>query len=62
MLIAQIKDLNVSKYHVPIFYAFGEISRQIELWSGQFLILNDSASPKMIIKMHFIFFKGFIAV
>ena len=36
-------------FHVPICYDFREISRQKMLRLGRFIILNDSASPKMVI-------------
>ena len=57
----------VSKFHVPIFYAFREISRQIALrsgWarSGRFIVLNDSASPKMVIEICFKFFRLFFYI
>ena len=51
----------VLKFHVSIFYTFWEISRQKALRSGQLgssrlIVLNDSASPKMVIKLNLNFF------
>ena len=46
----------VSKYDVsnPIFYTFQEINHQkAAVGPGRFIVLNDSASPKMVI--HFFF-------
>jgi len=58
--ILQIEDLNVvSKFAVAIFYTFQEISRQRALRSGRFIVLNDSASSKMVIKMYLHFFQSF---
>ena len=61
-LIAQIEDWNEDC--VAIFYTFQEISRQRALrsgragsvWAGRFIVLYDSASPKMVIKTYFNFF------
>ena len=44
----------VSKFHVSIFYAFRETNRQI--------VLSDSASPKMVIQIYFIYFRYFVTV
>ena len=56
----------VWKFHVCNFYIFQEIWRQKALrlgWAmtgrvglGWFIVLNDSANPKMGIKMYFNFF------
>ena len=51
-----------SKFHFLIFYTFRELCRQKALWlgsvrSGPFIVLNDSASPKIIFLL--IFFKRF---
>ena len=34
----------VLKLHVSFFYTFREISDQRALWSGRFIVLNDSAN------------------
>ena len=54
----------MSKFHVSISYTLREICRQGALRSGragprQFIILNDSASPKMVMKVYFILFQFF---
>ena len=54
----------MSKFHIPIFYTFREISRQrasllkpsksVTVGPGWFIVLNlDSSSHKMVIKMYF---------
>ena len=51
-MIAQIENLNKDCVKIQIFdilYTFQEISRQRALRSGRFIVLNDSASPKIII-------------
>ena len=65
------------KCHIFIFYTFCEISRQRELLLGQaglgrigsgwpgpgrFLVLNDPASPKTVLKMYLHFFIFFLKV
>ena len=49
---------SVSTFHGPIFYTFREISHQRAFdgfdGSGQSIVLNNSASPKMVIKMFFL--------
>ena len=52
------------KFHVRIFYiyTFWEISSQKALWSDRvwpcrFIVLNDSASPKLVIRIYSNFFK-----
>ena len=62
----------VSKFHAHIFYTFREISLQRALQSGRFgpgrvelgrfIILNDSASPKIVKKMYFNFFRFYFKV
>ena len=42
----------VATFHILISYTFQDISRQRALWSGRvesgrFIVLNESASPKM---------------
>ena len=48
----------VLKFHVYLLY-FPKKNRQraLPVGPGRFIVLNDSASPKMIIKMYLIFFK-----
>ena len=45
-----------STFHVPIFYTLREMSHQRALLSGRFIVLNDSTSPKIVIKLYFNFF------
>ena len=57
----------VLKYNDPIFNSFCEIGRQRALRSGQvrsgrFIILNDSASPKMVTQIYLHFFYRFLEV
>ena len=40
-----IPNFDTTKFQVPIFHAFREISHQRELWLCWFIVLNDSASP-----------------
>ena len=54
----------VSKFQVSIFYTFLEVSHKRTSWSGRYgsgraIILNDSTSPKMVIKIYFNFFNFF---
>ena len=54
----------VWKFHANNLYAFREICRQrplrsVQVGSGQFIVLNNSASPKMVMKMYFNFFRFF---
>ena len=37
------------KFHVTIFHAFREISRQLALRSSRFIVLNDSASSNALV-------------
>ena len=57
------------KFQFSIFYTFQEIRRQrallwgrvgsIRFGSGQFIVLNDSASLRMVIRLDFNFFRFF---
>ena len=73
ILISQIKDLNKDWGKISfylIFHTFREISRQIALGSGRvrssrtgwITVLNDSASPKMVMKIYLYFFRFFSKV
>ena len=68
MLIAQIGDLMkiVSKLHVPIAYNFRKKYAVKQRYGRAkvscFIVSNDSASPKMGIKMYFNFFPIFFKV
>ena len=74
MVITQIEDLNEYwvKISIPylIYFLINKPSKSLTVGSGLarpgwFGVLNDSASPKMVIKMYlrsFYFFKGFRAV
>ena len=60
--MAKIEDFNqtMSKFQVHISRTLREISRQRaspfgQVGSGRFIVLNDSTSPKMIMKMYFNF-------
>ena len=50
----------VSKFHIHILNCFREVSRERALRPGRFIILNDFASSKMIIKYYFSFFRFFL--
>ena len=52
----------VQNVHVSIFYTFPEISRKIASRSSRFIVLSNSASPKMVIKIYFNFFRFFSKV
>ena len=62
----------VLKFQIAILYIFVEISRQRALrpsragpgrvGSGRFIILNDSAGPKMVIHLYLTFFRFFLKV
>ena len=61
------KDHNLKTWMNSNFYTFREISRQRALRSGMFglgwfIDKNDSASPKIVIKMYFNFFLLFLKV
>ena len=66
MLTAQIKDLNKDcvKISLPYLSYFprNKPSKSVTVESGRFIILNYSASPKMVIQIYFNFCKGFRAV
>ena len=66
MLIAQIEDLNEDciKISNSIFYTFprNKPSKSVTVWSGRFIILNDSAGPKMVIHLYLTFFRFFLKV
>ena len=59
ILKEQIKDINEDfvKFNVSIFYTIQEISHKRALRSGRLIVLNNSSSLKMVIKMYFIFLK-----
>ena len=64
--MAQIEDLNedcleISRSYLLCF-PINKLSRSVKVGSGRFIVLNDSACPKMIIQIYFNFFKGFRAV
>ena len=46
----------MSKFHVSVFYIFQEKIRQR---AHRFIVLNDSSSPKMVIKLYFNFLRFF---
>ena len=55
----------MSKFHILIFYSFRKMSRQSALRSGRarpgrFIVLNDSAGPKVVIKMYINIFRFII--
>ena len=52
----------VSKFQVYIFHTFREISCQIASRSGRLIVLNDLASPKMVIKICVNIFRYFLNV
>ena len=52
----------VLKFHASIFHTCREISRQRALRSGTFIVLSNSASLKMVIKLYFNFFRFFLKV
>ena len=62
ILISQIKDLNkdCAKMLRPYLLNFprNDSSKSIIVAAGRFIVLNDSASPKMVKKINLIFFKG----
>ena len=48
------------EFDVSIFYAFCEVSRQrliksVQVGPNRFIVMNDSASPRMVIIIYFIF-------
>ena len=54
----------VHSFQVPISYTFREMRCQRAMWSGRagsdrFIVLNDSASPKMVIKIYLNIFRFF---
>ena len=52
----------VSKFHVYfLYFPINMPSKSVTVGLGRFIVLNVSASPKMVIKMYFNF-KGFRAV
>ena len=59
ILIAQIEDLNidyvkiVSTYHA--YFPMNNPSKSVKVGPGRFIVLNDSVSPEMFIKMYFNF-------
>ena len=65
MLIAQIEDLVKIWRPYHLYFPRYKPSKSITVESGQFTVLNDSASPKKdktIFKFFPIFLKGFRAV
>ena len=45
-------------YH--LYFPRSKLSNSVTIGPGQFIVLNDSASPKMVIKLYFL--KGIIAI
>ena len=58
--IAQIEDLNEDCVKVSgpylIYFLRKKPSKSVTVGSGLFIVLSDSASPEMIIKLYFNFF------
>ena len=57
----------MAEFHVSIFYAFREINHQIalksgEVGSGRFIVLQDSAGPKIVIKIYLHLFYIFLFI
>ena len=50
------------KFHVPIFYIFRETNRQRASRTEQLIVLNDLASPKMVIRIFFNYLLNFSKV
>ena len=55
MLIAQIKDLNENRVKISrsylLFFLINKPPKRVMVGLGQFIVLNDSASPKMVMKI-----------
>ena len=66
ILIAQIKDLNKDCVKIPrpyfSYFPRNKPSKRVIVGSGQFLILNNSARPEMVIKMSIVFLQFFLKV
>ena len=57
MLIAQIEDLNelcvkISRHYLLYFPPRNKPSKAVTVGPDRFIVSNDLASPKMVIKMH----------
>ena len=60
--MAHIKDLNVDRVKISREISRQRASRFGRVGSGRLIILYDSASPKMVIKMYLHFFDFFLKV
>ena len=64
--IAQIEHLNDDRVKIWRLYLLdfprNKLSKSVTVGSDRFIVLNDSTSPKMIIKIYFNFFQIFVKV
>ena len=51
-----MKERHVKEIYIYI-YCISIKERHGWVWSGRFIVLNDSAGPKMVLKMYFNFFR-----
>ena len=63
ILISQIEDLNEDCFKTPcsylLYFPRNKPYKNVIVGSGRFIVLHDSASPKIVIKMFFKIFELF---